>query len=196
MATAKRRMVLPLALAVGAMGLMVMTSIAGARRPRPQGATSLLVPLVPAFKQCATTNRTHGPPLAFPSCNPPVPSSNFVTVGTPDANGAPGKSQGFVKVAVRAVQGRRMIIRDRDHIADHRRSLQARDEYAWGNANTDWAVPTTRASRTQTPRSVSLHHDNSTTPGGGPRCGHWGGHPFSIVNIPCVLTPSKSANSC
>ena len=129
MATAKRRMVLPLALAVGAMGLMVMTSIAGASHPRPQGATPLLVPLVPAFKQCATTNRTHGPPLAFPSCNPPVPSSNFVTVGTPDANGAPAKSQGFVKVAVRAVSGPPSdAIRDRDHVADHRRSLQGRDE--------------------------------------------------------------------
>ena len=105
MATAKRRMVLPLALAVGAMGLMVMTSIAGASHPRPQGATPLRVPLVPAFNQCAAANRTHGPPLAFPSCNPPVPGSNFVTVGTPDANGAPAKSQGFVKVAVRTNPG-------------------------------------------------------------------------------------------
>src|SRR5687767_9880926 len=101
MATAKRRMVLPLALGMGAMGLMVMTSIAGASHPRPQGATPLRVPLVPAFNQCGATNRTHGPPLAFPSCNPPVPSSNFVTVGTPDANGAPAKSQGLMKVAVR-----------------------------------------------------------------------------------------------
>ena len=85
MATAKGRMVLPLALAVGATGLMVMTSIAGASHPRPQGATPVRVPLVPAFNQCAAANRTHGPPLAFPSCNPPVPGSSFLTVGTPDA---------------------------------------------------------------------------------------------------------------
>ena len=53
MATAKGRMVLPLALAVGATGLMVMTSIAGATHPRPAGATPLRVSLVPAYNPCA-----------------------------------------------------------------------------------------------------------------------------------------------
>ena len=45
---------------------------------RPKGATPLRVPLVTAFRQCdapdavppnGTPNRTHGPPLAYPSCN-------------------------------------------------------------------------------------------------------------------------------
>jgi hypothetical protein len=60
------------------------------------------VSLVPAFNACAAPNRTHGAPLAFPSCNPPKPSSNFLTVGTPDANGAPAKSTGFLLLRVKA----------------------------------------------------------------------------------------------
>jgi hypothetical protein len=54
------------------------------------------VPLVPAFKQCTAGNRMHGQPLAFPSCVPPLRESTFLTVGTPDANGAAANSLGFV----------------------------------------------------------------------------------------------------
>src|SRR5205807_1692860 len=38
----------------------------------------------------------HGAPLAFQSCNPPVQASNFLTGGTPDANGASANSTAFV----------------------------------------------------------------------------------------------------
>ena len=55
---------------------------------RPKGATPLRVPLVPAFQQCTAADRTHGPPLAFPSCASPAQTSGNLTVGTPDANGA------------------------------------------------------------------------------------------------------------
>jgi hypothetical protein len=51
------------------------------------GATPLRASLVPAYQQCSSGNRTHGAPLAYPSCNPPVQTSSFLTVGTPDANG-------------------------------------------------------------------------------------------------------------
>ena len=34
--------------------------------PRPKGATPIRVPLVVAYPQCTSPNRTHGPPLAFP----------------------------------------------------------------------------------------------------------------------------------
>ena len=37
---------------------------------RPKGATPLRVALVPAYSACASPNRTHGPPLAFPSVQP------------------------------------------------------------------------------------------------------------------------------
>ena len=93
------RAVLPL-VALAALGLMVVASLAGASHVRPKGANPIRVPLVTAFDQCTSSNRTHGPPLAFPSCNPPAASSSFLTVGTPDANGAPAKSVGFMKYQV------------------------------------------------------------------------------------------------
>jgi dipeptidyl aminopeptidase/acylaminoacyl peptidase len=70
--------------------------------PRPKGATPIKVSLVPAYAQCITPNRTHGSPLAFGSCNPPVPASGRLTVGTPDANGLRAKSVGFVLLNARA----------------------------------------------------------------------------------------------
>jgi hypothetical protein len=99
--TIRKRMALPLALALGAVGIMVMASMASATHPRPKGATPLRVSLVPAYNACTTPNRTHGPPLAFPSCNPPVQSSSAITVGTPDANGAAANMTGFVKLDVK-----------------------------------------------------------------------------------------------
>ncbi len=81
--------------------MLVAAEMASATHPRPKGATPLRVPLVPAFNACAAPNRTHGPPLAFPSCNPPVQSSNSITVGSPDFNGAAANADGFVSLAVK-----------------------------------------------------------------------------------------------
>jgi hypothetical protein len=67
---------------------------------RPRGASPLSVPLVPSYRPCTTPNRTHGAPLAFPSCNPPVQSSTFLTVGSPDANGAAANAMDSVKLKV------------------------------------------------------------------------------------------------
>ena len=94
-------MVFPVALAVGALVMMVVASMASATHPRPKGATPLYASLVPAYNACGTPNRTHGPPLAFPSCNPPVQTSTSLTVGSPDANGAPANSIGWVKLDVK-----------------------------------------------------------------------------------------------
>ena len=96
----RKRMVLPVAFAAAALVMMAVASLASATHPRPKGATPLRVSMVPAFNQCTAPNRTHGPPLAFPSCNPPVQSSTAITVGTPDANGAAANSEGFVKLEV------------------------------------------------------------------------------------------------
>jgi N-acetylneuraminic acid mutarotase len=68
---------------------------------RPQGATPLLVPLVPAYKECTAPNTTHGAPVSHPSCTPPEQLSDFLTVGTLDANGQPAKSAGTVRMDVR-----------------------------------------------------------------------------------------------
>ena len=83
-----------LALALVLLAVIAVAQIAGASHPRPKGATPIRVSLVPAFKQCTSPNRTHGAPLAFPSCTPPVEESNHLTIGTPDANGAGAKSIG------------------------------------------------------------------------------------------------------
>jgi predicted acyl esterase len=64
---------------------------------RPKGASPLRVPLVPAYAACTSPDTTHGPPLAFPACRGPVPTSPNLTVGTPDSNGERASSTGFVK---------------------------------------------------------------------------------------------------
>jgi len=99
-----------LALALGALGVMVITQIASASHVRPKGATPMFVSLVPAYKFCAAPNRTHGTPLAFPSCNPPVQASNFLTVGTPDANGAGAHSVGSVTLKVKVTSPEDVLI--------------------------------------------------------------------------------------
>jgi hypothetical protein len=87
-------------LALAALAVMVMAQLASGSHPRPKGASPLRVSLVPAYKQCTSPNRTHGAPLAFPSCAPPVQASSFLTIGTPDANGAEANSIGFAQIKV------------------------------------------------------------------------------------------------
>jgi hypothetical protein len=73
---------------------------------RPKAATRSTIPLVPAYAPCASPNRNHGPPLAHPSCNPPVQVSPMLTVGSPDANGFAASSEARVKItAVAGVPG-------------------------------------------------------------------------------------------
>jgi WD40-like Beta Propeller Repeat len=48
---------------------------------RPKGATPLRVSLVVAYKPCTAANDSHGAPLAFGSCAPPVQASSYLTVG-------------------------------------------------------------------------------------------------------------------
>lgn len=67
---------------------------------RPKGATPLRVPLVPAYRQCSTPNSSHGSPLAFGSCAPPVQESGHLTVGTSESNGLPSASVGFLLLKV------------------------------------------------------------------------------------------------
>jgi hypothetical protein len=74
--------------------LLALASPATASHVRPRGATPLVLPLVPAYKQCLNPNHTHGAPLAFQSCNPPTLQTQYTTIGTPDANGAGANSIG------------------------------------------------------------------------------------------------------
>jgi hypothetical protein len=63
---------------------------------RPKSATPLNIRLVPAFEECteSSDNATHGAPLSVPSCNPVQATSDYLTIGTPDANGKPVVSSG------------------------------------------------------------------------------------------------------
>ena len=76
--------------------------LVGPGYPRPKGATPLHAGLVLAYDECAEPNRTHGPPLGFGSCSPPVRSSPTLTVGTADANGNPVRFAGYVAFQVLA----------------------------------------------------------------------------------------------
>ena len=72
----------------------------GAPYARPKAATAVLVPLVPSYVACTTPNRAHSPTsFNFASCNPPIPETTRLQVGTPDANSAPAKSVSQVKLA-------------------------------------------------------------------------------------------------
>ena len=71
-----------------------------AEHVRPKGANPLFTSLVPAYDMCTSPDRTHGAPLAAPSCSLPSQASGFLTVGTPDANGAPANSSASVRFKV------------------------------------------------------------------------------------------------
>jgi acyl-homoserine lactone acylase PvdQ len=68
--------------------------------PRPKGATPFTAPLVPAYRGCTSPNRTHGAPLSYGSCAAPVLRSDYLTFGTPDANGKGANSIGSVTLRV------------------------------------------------------------------------------------------------
>jgi subtilase family protein len=67
---------------------------------RPQSATPIHVPLVPAFETCVSSDSTHAAPLAAPSCNPPASTSGYLTVGAPDVNGKPAAFSGSIDFTV------------------------------------------------------------------------------------------------
>ena len=69
---------------------------------RPKGASPTYASLVPAYNKCNSANRTHGGGINSPSCAPPVQSSNYLTVGTPDApgNGAAANALASAKFTV------------------------------------------------------------------------------------------------
>jgi hypothetical protein len=68
--------------------------------PRPKGASPLRVSLVPAANQCTAPNRTHGAPLSFGSCAPPGLASQYLTTGTPDANGRGALMNAYLTLTV------------------------------------------------------------------------------------------------
>jgi hypothetical protein len=99
--------------------------------PRPKGATPFRASLAPAYRPCTTPDDSHGEPLSFPSCSPPVEASDFLTVGTPDANGAQANSVGSVTLKVLAspdvsIDASLTDVRSKGDLSDYTGELQAR----------------------------------------------------------------------
>jgi Tol biopolymer transport system component len=69
---------------------------------RPKGATPFQTYLTVAYKRCVAPNEQHGAPLAVLSCNPPQQASDYLTVGTLDANGQDANAVGVYRLDVRA----------------------------------------------------------------------------------------------
>jgi TolB protein len=69
---------------------------------RPRSATPVNVTLAPAAWQCIAANARHGGPLDVSSCSPASHPSDWVTIGSPEANGMQANSVGSVRLKVRS----------------------------------------------------------------------------------------------
>jgi plastocyanin len=111
-------------------GMSGVVWVNGPGYARPRGATPMRAALAPAYKPCTAANRTHGSPLAFASCSPPTQVSDFLTVGSPDANGAAANSVGSVTAQTLASGDVRFIssltdVRNKTDLTDYTGELQA-----------------------------------------------------------------------
>jgi hypothetical protein len=195
MATSARRMVLLPALALLglALALTSLVGVATATHPRPKAASPIRVSLVPAYEPCTAPNRQHGPPLAFPSCNPPVQASDSLTIGTPDANGAAANFAGFLRLRVLVgapgpPDDSEIVISA--SIADVRCKPGTS---ACGNANAAGGPDYTGDLQSDATLRVT-DHDNAVDPGGGDDAATVVDIPFP-VNLSCVSTADTSTGS-
>ena len=172
---------------------LLIAAPAQATHPRPVGAAPTRASLVPAYTACAAPNRTHGPPLAFPSCNPPAQTSAQATVGTPDALGGGANFLGYLKITV--VVGTpgppddsnayvRMDLRDVRCIPTGARC---------GTANA--AGPADYSGEVGFEYGIRFtDHFNAVAPGGGTDPATMEDHTFGSF-IPCAETASTSTGS-
>ena len=186
----KARTLVPLALAGTALTMLLVAQVASAAHPRPKAASPTIVSMVPAFNQCTAPNRTHGPPLAFPSCNPPVQSSNSITIGSPDVNGATANSTGFIKIKVKVGVPGPPEDSDVYLTGDVTDVRCLPGNAACGNANA--AAGADYIGELQATAQIRItDHFNAVAPGGGT-------DPATVVDIPfpvnttCVNTASTS----
>jgi hypothetical protein len=178
---------LSLALGLAAVGIMLSAQLADATHVRPQGATPLRVSLVPAYQQCTSANRTHGGPLSFPSCAPPGQSSSYLTVGTPDSNGAGANSVGSIHV--RVIAGPPPYIVTTLDISDVR-CRPATNASICSTANA--AGGPDYHGEIQGNATIRItDHFNAVAPGGGTDAATVIDIPFPI-NTPCVSTSDTS----
>ncbi len=109
---------------------------------RPTGAGPARFPLVPSYRPCKSPTLVHAAPLNSASCTPPKLYSRYLTLGTPDANGKPASSTGFVRLTVVpgntstpadeadvAVKVRISDVRKKSDLTDYTGQLRVRAEY-------------------------------------------------------------------
>jgi hypothetical protein len=109
---------------------------------RPKTASKVRTSLVPAFRPCKTPDRMHGPPLAHPSCTPPKHYSRYLTLGSPDVNGAGANMTAHVSVSAVpgigatpqdeadvGVQVRISDVRNKADLTDYTGQLRVRAEF-------------------------------------------------------------------
>ena len=189
----KARTLVPLALAATALTMLVVAEFASATHPRPKGASPLRASMVPAYEACTSPNRTHGPPLAFPSCNPPVQKSASLTIGSPDANGAAANSVGFIRIAV--VPG----VPGPPDDSDVKLEANATDirckagVAACGSANAADGADYTGELEGNAQIRISDHF-NAVAPGGGTEAATVTDIPFPVITT-CAATASTSIGS-
>jgi hypothetical protein len=190
--TIRKRTALPLALALGALGAMVLASVASATHPRPLAASPIVASLVPAFNECTGTgNRTHGPPLVFPSCNPPVQTSNNITVGTFDANGANSNFKGSIRLSVKVGVPGPPEDSDVKIVASMTDIRCKAGNAACGAANAADGADYTGEVQGNAQIRITDHW-NAVAPGGGPDAATVQDIPFP-VNATCTATAGNTA---
>lgn len=142
---------------------------------RPKNAATVRVSLVPAYAQCLSSNRLHGPPLGSASCNPPDLVSSQLTVGGPESNGKPASFTGFVRFT--ALPGNTMTTPDE---ADVRITVQVRDVYRQGTLTDYNGELLVKTSLRRTDKSNTPHPGGS---GAGTIIDH-----FLRATVPCTPT--------
>jgi len=154
----------------GALAMLCLLTAASAQatHPRPKGASPIRMSLVPAYAACAAPNRTHGPPLAFASCNPPVQTSAQATVGTPDAFGGAANAASYLRLSYLPCEGGNCHPDEYDMLIDIALNdvRCVRMGARCGTANA--SGPADYSGEMRFSFTVRLtDHDNATVPGGG-----------------------------
>jgi len=192
--TIRRKMALPAAAALLVLGLMVVAQSATATHVRPKAATPFFASLVPAYNACTSPNRTHAAPLSYGSCNPPVQTSQNLTVGTPDANGAAANSVGSLKL--RAITGSGANDSDVEIIASMTDVRCQGATTACGTTNTAAGPDYVGGLITRLSLRITDHNNNNPAVPGDPfDDAATGTAPFSYVQ-PCTNTANTIGASC
>jgi hypothetical protein len=149
--------------------------------PRPKGATPFSIPLVPAYRACTAPNETHGAPFSYGSCSPPVLRSDYLTFGTPDANGKAANSIGSVRFDVQLdntvtpvdeadvlVQASLTDVRNQTSLTDYTGQLQTNATVRISDTNNGGAGGADPATTSDIPlgATMSCIATSSTTTGG------------------------------